>query len=70
MDCEVIADKGIWTAKKRYILNAWDIEGVRFKDPSLKIMGIEGLEVITPAPCRDKIKECLKRLSCLVQRRM
>ena len=36
---EVIADKGIWTAKKRYILNAWDIEGVRYKDPSLKIMG-------------------------------
>ena len=57
---EVIADKGIWTAKKRYILNAWDIEGVRFKDPSLKIMGIEAVKSSTPAPCRDKIKECLK----------
>ena len=41
MKREVIADKGIWTAKKRYILNAWDVEGVRFKEPQLKIMGIE-----------------------------
>tara|TARA_Y100001954_G_scaffold236833_1_gene298657 strand:- start:98 stop:2647 length:2550 start_codon:yes stop_codon:yes gene_type:complete len=57
---EVIADKGIWTAKKRYILNAWDVEGVRYKEPSLKIMGIEAVKSSTPAPCRDKIKECLK----------
>ena len=41
MKREVIADKGIWTAKKRYILNAWDVEGVRYKEPSLKIMGID-----------------------------
>ena len=41
MKREVIADKGIWTAKKRYILNAWDVEGVRYKEPQLKIMGIE-----------------------------
>ena len=27
--------------RKRYILNAWDVEGVRYKEPSLKIMGIE-----------------------------
>ena len=39
MKREVIADKGIWTAKKRYILNAWDIEGVRYKEPQLKVMG-------------------------------
>ena len=59
MKREVIADKGIWTAKKRYILNAWDVEGVRYKDPSLKIMGIEAVKS-TPAPCREKIKEALK----------
>ena len=41
MKREVIADKGIWTAKKRYILNAHDVEGVRYKEPQLKIMGIE-----------------------------
>jgi hypothetical protein len=60
MKREVIADKGIWTAKKRYILNAWDVEGVRYKEPSLKIMGIEAVKSSTPAPCREKIKEALK----------
>ena len=57
---EVIADKGIWTAKKRYILNVWDNEGVRYKEPSLKIMGIEAVKSSTPAPCREKIKQALK----------
>ena len=60
MKREVIADKGIWTAKKRYILNAWDIEGVRFKEPQLKVMGIESVKSSTPAPCRVKIKEALQ----------
>ena len=57
---EAIADKGIWTAKKRYILNVHDMEGVRFKEPQLKIMGIEAGKSSTPAPCREKIKEALK----------
>jgi hypothetical protein len=61
MSREVIADKGIWTAKKRYILNCWDIEGVRYKEPHLKIMGIEAVKSSTPAPCRAKIKEALER---------
>ena len=60
MKREVIADKGIWTAKKRYILNAFDIEGVRYKEPQLKIMGIEAVKSSTPAPCRQKIKDALK----------
>ena len=60
MKREVIADKGIWTAKKRYILNAWDIEGVRYKEPNLKMMGIEAVKSSTPAPCRQKIKDALK----------
>ena len=59
MKRETIANKGIWTAKKRYILNAWDIEGVRFKEPKLKVMGIECVKSSTPSACRDKIKECL-----------
>ena len=62
MKREVIADKGIWTAKKRYILNAYDIEGVRYKEPELKIMGIEAVKSSTPAACRVKIKEALKIL--------
>jgi DNA polymerase elongation subunit (family B) len=60
MKRETIADKGIWTAKKRYILNAWDIEGVRYTEPKLKIMGIEAVKSSTPAPCRQKIKDALK----------
>ena len=60
MKRETIANKGIWTAKKRYILNAWDIEGVRFQEPKLKVMGIEAVKSSTPGACRDKIKECLK----------
>tara|TARA_B100000123_G_scaffold39173_1_gene25783 strand:+ start:1006 stop:3486 length:2481 start_codon:yes stop_codon:yes gene_type:complete len=59
MKRETIANKGIWTAKKRYILNAWDIEGVRFDQPKLKVMGIEAVKSSTPGACREKIKECL-----------
>ena len=50
MKRENIADRGIWTAKKRYILNVWDSEGVRYEDPKLKIMGIEA-EVINSSSC-------------------
>jgi len=60
MKRETIANKGIWTAKKRYILNAWDIEGVRFKEPQLKVMGIEAVKSSTPAACRTAIKDALK----------
>ena len=59
MSREVIADKGIWTAKKRYILNSWDVEGVRYKTPQLKIMGIEAVKSSTPQVCREKIKAAL-----------
>ena len=59
MKRECIAEKGIWTAKKRYILNVWDNEGVRYNEPSLKMMGIEAVKSSTPAPCRTYIKECL-----------
>jgi len=57
---EVIADKGIWTAKKRYILNVHDSEGVRYKEPKLKIMGIEAVKSSTPAPCRNRIRDALQ----------
>ncbi len=59
MKRETIAERGIWTAKKRYILNAWDIEGVRFAEPKLKMMGIEAVKSSTPAPCRKMIKDAL-----------
>ena len=60
MKRENIADRGIWTAKKRYILNVWDSEGVRYADPKLKIMGLEAVKSSTPAPCRQMIKDGLK----------
>ena len=60
MKREVIADRGIWTAKKRYILNVLDDEGVRLREPKLKIMGIEAIKSSTPEPCRDALKELFK----------
>ena len=60
MGREVIADRGIWTAKKRYILNVHNSEGVQYDEPKLKIMGIEAIKSSTPEVCRDKFKEIFK----------
>ena len=60
MKREVIADKGIWVAKKRYMLNVLDEEGVRLAEPKLKLMGIEAVKSSTPQVCRVKIKEAIK----------
>ena len=60
MKRECIAEKGIWTAKKRYILNVWDNEGVRYKEAKLKMMGIEAVRSSTPAACRTYIEEAMK----------
>ena len=57
MKREVIADRGIWTAKKRYILQVHNSEGVQYDTPKLKIMGIEAVKSSTPQICRDKFKE-------------
>lgn len=59
MKRENIANKAIWTAKKRYIMNVFDSEGVRYKEPQLKIMGIEAVRSSTPPSCRDNIKKAL-----------
>ena len=59
MKRENIANKGIWTAKKRYILNVWNSEGVQYAQPKLKMMGIEAVKSSTPAACRTAIKEAL-----------
>jgi DNA polymerase elongation subunit (family B) len=55
MKRENIASKGIWTAKKRYILNVWDSEGVRYSEPKMKICGMETARSSTPAYFRDKL---------------
>ena len=59
MKRENIASSGIWTAKKRYMLNVWDSEGVRYDEPKLKMMGIEAVKSSTPAPCRTAIKDAI-----------
>ena len=60
MGREVLADKGIWTAKKRYILNVHNSEGVQYKEPKLKIMGIQAIQSSTPHAIREKLKESFK----------
>jgi DNA polymerase elongation subunit (family B) len=55
MKRENIADTGIWTAKKRYMLNVWDSEGVRYEKPKMKIMGLETARSSTPSYFRDKL---------------
>lgn len=60
MKREAIADKGIWTGKKHYILNVYDNEGVRFKKPKLKMQGIEAIRSSTPTACRESIKKALE----------
>ena len=60
MKREALADKGIWTAKKRYILNVYDNEGVVYNEPDMKIMGIEVVKSSTPAPVRENMKKAIK----------
>ncbi len=62
MKRECIAERGIWTAKKRYILSVWDSEGVLYDEPKLKIKGIEAIKSSTPAPCRKMLKDSFKIL--------
>jgi len=60
MKREAIANKGIWTGKKHYILNVYNNEGVQYSSPVLKIMGIEAVRSSTPQSCRESIKEALR----------
>jgi DNA polymerase elongation subunit (family B) len=57
---EAIADRGIWVAKKRYALNVYDNEGVRYVEPKLKVMGLEIVRSSTPEPIRNALKEAVK----------
>ena len=60
MKREVIADRGIWVAKKHYILNVHNSEGVQYAKPKLKMMGIEAVKSSTPQVCRDKFKQAFE----------
>ena len=59
MKRESLADKAIWVAKKNYILNVYDSEGVAYAKPKLKMMGISAIRSSTPSACRVKIKEAI-----------
>jgi DNA polymerase elongation subunit (family B) len=59
MDRECIADKGVWTAKKRYMMRVHDSEGIRYETPKIKIMGIETTRSSTPRVVRDSLKEAI-----------
>ena len=60
MKREVLADKGIWTAKKRYILNVHNSEGVQYAEPKIKVMGLEMIKSSTPKAIRNKLKDSIK----------
>lgn len=60
MKREAIADRGIWTAKKRYILNVHNNEGVQYAEPKIKMMGIEAVKSSTPQVCREAMNEMFK----------
>jgi len=60
MKREALSDKGIWTAKKRYILNVYNNEGVQYTEPKMKVMGLEMVKSSTPAPIRIKMAEAIK----------
>lgn len=57
MKREIIADSAIWTAKKHYVANVWDKEGVRYKTPHLKIMGLQAIKSSIPIAARTEIKK-------------
>jgi hypothetical protein len=59
MKREVLADKAIWTAKKRYILNVHNSEGVQYAQPKKKVMGLEMIKSSTPTACREKLRESI-----------
>lgn len=60
MKREALADKAIWTAKKRYIMNVYNNEGVQYAEPNLKVMGLEMVKSSTPEFIRGKMEEIIK----------
>ena len=58
---EVISDKAIWIAKKKYVMSVLDNEGVRYKSPNYKVVGLEAIkEGSYPRWARDLLLDCYK----------
>lgn len=60
MKREAVADVGVWTGKKRYALSVWDMEGLRYKEPEIKVTGLDIVRSTSPAIVRKRLKEALK----------
>lgn len=59
MKREAIADCAVFRKKKNYIINVYDNEHVRYKEPYLKMMGIETARTSTPMIVRKQLEKCL-----------
>ncbi len=60
MKREVLADKGIWTSKKHYILNVYNSEGVEYAKPQIKSVGVSMVQSSTPSFFRERMKKCVE----------
>lgn len=60
MKREKINDKAVFIAKKRYILNTLNSEGVHYETPKISVTGLESVRSSTPEVCRDKLKAAFK----------
>ena len=60
MKREKITNRGIFVAKKRYILNTLNSEGVHYDKPKVSVTGLESVRSSTPEVCREKLKECFE----------
>ena len=60
MKREKITDKSVFIAKKRYIMNTLNSEGVHYEVPKISVTGLESVRSSTPEVCRDKLKEAFK----------
>jgi DNA polymerase elongation subunit (family B) len=62
MKRENLVDTMISVSKKRYFMSVHNSEGVQYKEPKLKIMGLQMVKSSTPAVIRDKLRDSLKTI--------
>lgn len=56
---EKVSNRGLFTTKKRYILNILYDEGIYFDEPQIKITGMEAVRSSTPQICREHLKKAI-----------
>lgn len=56
---ENIIDVMLAVSKKRYVMSVHNSEGVQYKEPQLKIMGLQMVKSSTPMAIRTKLKQSL-----------